>query len=410
MTERERMLAAIAGRPADRIPFAPRMDLWYIAHRARGTVPARFAGCNTVEMAQILGVACHAVGADFTLSGGRDVALRGLGIDNHRDYPYRVELQGLPMQSDDDGEHLRTRIRTSLGEVFTHLQCTGQMARDGISLPFVNAYAITSPGDFDAVAEVFEHLRVIPTPESYAQFSARVGDRGIAVARGPIAASPMHLILHELVAMDRFFYLYHDVRDALHRLCERMTPFFESLLEALATCDAEVVFWGANYDQDLTWPPFFQAEIAPWLRRVADRLHASGKYLLTHCDGENEALLPLYPACRFDVAESVCPSPMTRCSLAQLRAALSPGAAVFGGIPSVCLLPGSMDEARFEAYLDQVFADLGQGDGLIFGVADNVPPDADLSRIQRIAERIEAFGAVEPGQQSDQSASHPSRR
>jgi hypothetical protein len=390
------MLAVIRGEPTDRIPWAPRMDLWYIALRARETVPERFAGLNTAQMADELGAACHAVGADFTLSGGRDVSLRGLGIDNHYDYPYRVELRDLPVHFEQHEGHLKARIETSSGDVTTHLRLTTEMAGGGISLPFVEAYAIESPDDFDGVAEVFEHLQVIPTPDSYASFDSRVGHRGIAVARGPIAASPVHLMLHELVAMDRFFYLYADMPDRIHALAERMTPFFDALLDALAASKAEVVFWGANYDQNLTWPPFFQAEIKPWLRKAADRFHAAGKLLLTHTDGENHALFPLYPGCGFDVAESVCPAPMTRCSLAEIRRQFGREVTVWGGIPSVALLPGTMDDGEFQAYLDDLFANLGSGERLIFGVSDNVPPDADLSRLDRIRDRIEAFGPVNP--------------
>jgi len=206
----------------------------------------------------------------------------------------------------------------------------------------------------------------------------------------------MHLILHELVPMDRFFYLYADRRDALRALADRMVPYFESVLDALLACDAEVVFWGANYDRDLTWPPFFAEEIAPWLRRASARVHAAGKFLLTHTDGENQDLLPLYPECGFDVAESVCPRPMTRLSLAEIRAGVGPRVTVWGGIPSVALLPDSMSEIAFEAYLDELFAGLGAGDRLILGVSDNVPPDADLERMERIAKRIEIFGPVKP--------------
>ena len=396
MTHRERMLATVRGQPTDAIPWAPRMDLWSIARRARGTLPEGFEGLNTVEIARKLDVACHAVGADFSLSGGRDVSLRGLGIDNHQDYPYRVELRGLPIESDDDGENLRTRIRTPAGEVFTHLLRTAQMAREGISLPFVKAYAIRSADDFEAVARIFEHLEVIPTPEAYTAFKRRVGEQGIAVARGPVAASPIHLMLHELIAMDRFYYLYMDEREAMHRLAERMEPVFEALLDVLVGCDAEVVFWGANYDQDLTWPPFFEEEIAPWLRRVSDRLHAAGKHLLTHTDGENRGLLPLYRTSGFDVAESVCPHPMTRCTLAEIRRGMGSDITVWGGIPSVALLDDSMGDAAFEAYLDDLFGALGAGDHLILGVADNVPPDAGLERLERIKERVEAFGPVQP--------------
>jgi len=308
-------------------------------------------------------------------------------------------VRDLPIDFDDDGENLRTLVRTPAGEVSTHLYRTKQMAQEGISLAFVKDYAIHSVDDFEAVAQIFEHLKVIPTPEAYAAFKRRVGEHGIAVARGPVAASPVHLILHELVAMDQFFYLYADELDALHRLANRMEPFFDTALDALTACDAEVVFWGANYDQDLTWPPFFEAEIAPWLKKVSDKLHAAGKSLLTHTDGENRGLLPFYPDCGFDVAESVCPHPMTQLTLAEIRKGMGPNITVWGGIPSVALLDDSMDDAAFEAYMDKLFGSLGTGDRLILGVSDNVPPDANLARLERIKEQIEAFGPVHPKSQ-----------
>jgi hypothetical protein len=280
--------------------------------------------------------------------------------------------------------------------VTTCLQLTAEMARAGISLSFVKAYPIRSTDDFEAVAQVFDHLEVIPTPEAYARFQRRIGDRGLAVANGPLAASPIHLLLHDLVPMDQFFYLYADERDALYRLVERIAPFFEKMLDAAVACDAEVIFWGANYDQDLTWPPFFKAEIAPWLKRVSDRAHAAGKLLLTHTDGENRDLLSLYPPCGFDVAESVCPRPMTHCTLAEIRAGMETKTIVWGGIPSVALLDDAMDSRAFEAYLDGLFGGLETGERLILGVSDNVPPDANLSRLDRIKERIEAFGPVQP--------------
>jgi hypothetical protein len=395
MTYREAMLATIVGQPTEQIPWAPRLDLWTIAHRARGTLPARFQGLNMADLARALDVACHAVGADFTLVNGRDISLRALGIDNHQDYPYRIELHGLPVESSDDGEDLRTLIHAPAGDIFTHLYRSLGMAREGISLPFFKSYAIESPADFEAVAQIFEHLVVIPTPDAYRAFQQRVGDQGLAVARGLLAASPMHLLLHELVPMDQFFYLYADERQAMHQLAERMEPFFEAVLDAVATCDAEVVFWGANYDQDLTWPPFFAAEILPWLRKVSARLHAAGKFLLTHTDGENRDLLPLYRECGIDVAESICPKPMTKCTLAETRAGLTP-TTVFGGIPSVALLDDAMTDTAFATYLDELFGSLGAGDHLILGVADNVPPDANWERLVEIKRRIEQFGAVVP--------------
>ncbi len=392
---RKRILSTIDGLATDGIPWAPRMDLWCIAQRARGTLPERFEGMNTAEIARALNVACHSVRADYTLPREHgDLVLRGLGIDNHPDYPFRVELNTLSVESRSDDENLWTRIETSAGPVAFQLHMDREMTANGVSLPFVQDYPIQSPDDFERVAQVFEHLEVIPTPEKYATFHERIGSGGLAVASGPIAASPMHLVLHELAAMDRFFYLFADDIDGLTEFAKRLEPFFDQVLEAVLACKAEVVLWGANYDQDLTWPPFFDQHIAPWLTRVSDCLHAADKRLLTHCDGENERLLASYPRCGIDVAESVCPAPMTRCSLRTLRDGFGNGTTVWGGIPSVALLSDSMADDTFEAYLEGLFSEFGGAERLILGVSDNVPPDADLDRLVRISERTAAFGPV----------------
>ncbi len=111
MNHRERILAALRGQPSDQIPWSPRMDLWCIALRARGTLPPRFAGLDLVGISEQLDCACHvAQGADYTIVGERDLTLRGLGFDNHPDYPFRVELVGLPMRFEP-----KTHCVTSVG-------------------------------------------------------------------------------------------------------------------------------------------------------------------------------------------------------------------------------------------------------------------------------------------------------
>lgn len=246
------------------------------------------------------------------------------------------------------------------------------------------------------MAQVFEHLEVVPTPEAYTAFHERVGERGVAVANGPLGSSPMHLLLHDVMAMEEFFVLYHDERPAMDELAQRMAPFFDAMIDALAACSAEVIFWGANYDHDTTWPPFFEEQIVPWLQRVSKRMHATGKLFLTHTDGENRSLLHLYPRCGFDVGESVCPKPMTSCTLAEIRKGMGPDVTVFGGIPCVILIDSVTDQKGFEAHMDQFFAELGNGARLILGISDNVPPDVNLSRLDQIKKWIQAFGPVQP--------------
>ena len=396
-THRGRMLAAIRGEPTDLIPWAPRMDLWAIAQRAAGTAPARLAGLGPMEISETLGIGCRVVQADFTRPvSPADLELRALGIERHADFPFRVELRDLPLRADEtDGSH-RVVIETPSGPVVTEFDLTPMMVLQGTYDPRVTRFAIRTPDDLEPVAQVFEHLEVVPQPEGFRDFRDRVGERGLAVASGAIAASPMHLIMHDLMDVEPFVYQYYDDPGSLRQLASRMEPFFEALLDAALACDAEILFWGGNYDQSLTPPSFFRDEIAPWLERVTRRAHARGKLVLTHADGENQALLPLFPACGIDVAESVCTRPMVRQTLAELRAGFGPATAVWGGIPSVALLPDVMGDRAFQQFLDDTFSELGTGERLILGVSDNVPPEADLARLDRIAERIAGFGPVVP--------------
>jgi uroporphyrinogen-III decarboxylase len=199
-----------------------------------------------------------------------------------------------------------------------------------------------------------------------------------------------------LMPMEAFYYAYVDVPDALHALAERMTPFYERMLDVMCASDAEVVWWGANYDQSTTWPPFFAKEIVPYVAHVGDRLRAAGKLMASHCDGENDRLLPHLPDARFDIAESVPTEPMTKCSLKTLREGMGETTTIWGGLPATAFMPGPMSDASFEKHLDKVFGELGSGKRLILGVSDNVPPDVILERLDLVTERVKAFGPVTP--------------
>ncbi len=400
MNHRDQMLAVIAGRPVDRIPWVPRMDLWLVANRARGTLPPELAGpdVDEVTVADWLGTACHALGADRTLvREPRDFALAGLGFDDHPHFPFRLELHDLPLRQTGTFEALATTIGTSHGDVTIRYHWSEAMRRDGISGPMVVEHAVKTVADLAAVAEIFEHLEVVPTPGRYAAYRDRVGARGLAVTQGPIAASPAHLLLHDLMPMLDFFYLWVDERPAIDAFTRRLEPFFDAVTEAAILSGAEVIYSGANYDQGTTWPPFFEGEIVPALRRRGARLHEAGRYLLCHTDGENRQLIQFYPDAGFDIAQSVCPAPMTDLTLRQVREGLGASQTLWGGIPAVALLSDSMPDADFERWLDGLEDEVGAGDHLILGVSDNVPPDADLGRLRRIGDRIAGLSPASAG-------------
>lgn len=382
-------LAALRGENiGGAIPFAPRMDLWYIANRARGTLPESLRDLDLPRLAEVLDIGCHALKADLTLPRpAADYTLLGLGLENHAHFPFRFAWDDLDIRFTVAGEQMTTIIATPHGELRIEMDLTWQMLCDGISMPFVQRYPLQSAADIAPLCHVFEHIRVVPTTAGFQQFSTHVGDSGLPVASGMPAASPMHLILHNLTPIENFWYLYNDEPEAMRRLAAAIEPVYEAVLRATLACDAGVFYWGSNYDQSVTHPPFFRQEIAPWLSHAAQSAHAVGKMLLTHADGNNGALLDLYPSCGVDVLESVCTEPMIPITMRGLVEAVSGRCALWGGIPSVMLLPQQVSTADFDLFLDEFFDQLGACRRCVIGVSDNVPPEADLNRIIKINDK-----------------------
>lgn len=127
------------------------------------------------------------------------------------------------------------------------------------------------------------------------------------------------------------------------------------------------------------------------LKQYAERLHARGKYLLTHTDGENRRLIPLFLEAGFDVADSICPYPMTRIPLEQIYAAFADRITICGGIPATQLCPGSTDEVSFRRYVDELVKRYGHAKRIILGVSDMVTADADISRLKYLNDKILAL-------------------
>ena len=395
MTMKQRMLAVIRGEPTDKLPYVPRLDLWFRANQRAGTLPGKYRHASLFDLVDDLGMGFHAVVPDFRdLRGPEDDVDRALGIYNLKVMPYQTVLENVQRTVRYEGDRTFVEYRTPVGTIRTVVLYDETMRQAGITITHIEQYAFKSEKDYPAIGYIFENARVVPNYEEYLEFARRVGDRGLAVAFVSLAASPIHLLQRELMPMETFFYEMNDHPGELARAAERIGTYWQRVLTVAIACPAEVIFLGANYDATVTYPPFFEEHIQPTLRTFARTLHAKGKYLLTHTDGENTGLLKHYLAAEIDVADSICPKPMTKLSFKEVRDAFGGNITIMGGIPSIALLPSSMPDREFETFLDRFFDDLGAGDHLILGISDTTPPAADFNRLLRIRDRVDAFGAV----------------
>jgi uroporphyrinogen decarboxylase-like protein len=396
MTHKERMLRAARGQWADRLPFAPRLDLWYNAQVSRGTLPARYShGATTRDIADDLGVGYHAVNPDFRrVRAVDDKTDRPLGIYSLFGYPYKAELGDVERIVHREGPVTRVAYRSSAGTATATISYTEEMRQAGASVAWIDEPLIKSVDDYRVVGHIFRNVRLTPDFDNYRAYEAQLGERSFAVGYGLGSISPVHHMMKDLMNHTDFYYHLADHPKEVARLVEDMTPFFVRMVEILADSPAEVVLMGANYDDTITYPPLFKEHLLPWMQRWADLLHAKGKVFLSHCDGENDGILDLLAQSGIDVAESVCAPPMVDVSMSRMRAAFGGKITIFGGVPSVALLQESMSETEFEAYMRALFREIAPGDRFILGVSDMVPPDANWERLVRMAEMVEEWGEL----------------
>src|SRR3990172_13434046 len=86
-SHQSRIMAAFRGAPVDRLPYVPRIDLWYLANSVAGTLPTQHAGRTQNEISRAEGWALHHKYAFASVGEHSDHALlhRGVGIFRTRD-------------------------------------------------------------------------------------------------------------------------------------------------------------------------------------------------------------------------------------------------------------------------------------------------------------------------------------
>lgn len=396
MTHKERMFKAARGEWADWLPWAPRIDLWYNSNSIQGKLPPPFKqGASLDEIADYIGGSYHKIIPEFlNVRSPEDNIDRGLGIYRLWGMPYSPDLVGVEREVKKERDSTLVTYHTPLGSVSCKILYTEEMKQAGISTTWISEHVIKEPKDYKTVGYIFKNIKVVPDYDNYMDFQKKVGDKGFAAAFGNAAGSPMHHIMKEFLDATTFYLEMYDHPKEMQQLCEDMEPYFDQIFRVLADSPAEVIFFGANFDEMITYPPFFRDHIMPYLHKLADMIHPKGKLLLCHCDGENKGLLDLIPETGMDIAEAICPQPMTKVTIREVKEAFKGKVTILGGVPSIALLPDSMSDEEFEHFMKNLFREISPGDRFILGVSDTTPPDAKFERLLRITEMVQEWGEL----------------
>lgn len=366
MTHRERLLAVMAGESPDRIPWVPRMLLWYNAHKKAGTLPHSYKNYTLREIEKDLGIGTPA-------------------RDGH---VFKKTLRNVEVKTDRRGGDLLTEYITPVGTVSSRESSTAELDKAGIQKLEVE-HLIKKPGDYKVVEYIVEHTDYTPTYDEYAAYDEEMGEDGVPmVAAGDC---PIHHFMQKFAGYQKAYYDLNDYPDKVEHLllvmtqCER-----ERAWPLIAESPAKLFLHGLHFGE-ITPPPIFERYIKPYYQELSRLLHQEDKVLTMHADADSKLLLDLIKESGFDMAETFTVHPMVTCTLEDARAAWGNDVIIWGGVPSV-ILEDIYSEDEFEDYMTKLFQAIAPGDSFILGVADNVMPDSKLDRIIKIGRMVEEYG------------------
>ena len=369
MTHRERALAALRGKPVDRIPFIARMELWYNYHHSMGTLPKQYRHASLWDIQRDLDIGIFGFGA--------------WGMSFYKTEHHRVKVK---QWSDDSGNvveyttpHGTLRTRHVLAEELKAADVQGMQIE----------YAFKDPSDYDALLFMLEDMQVVENFDEYGAFVEDIGEDGVALPFSNYV--PMHQVMHRYMGYETFYYELHDRPRQVERVHEALLEQQRQVMALACKCPADAIEVGGNYDESMTPPPVFEQYITGFYKEVAEQFRHAGKILVVHGDGEMKRLLTLLLEADVQVVEALTPAPMTSIDVREVRELWRDKVTLWGGVPAI-LMTDSYTDDEFERYMRDLFDAVAPGDRFILGLGDNVPTDGKFERIVRLAEMVDAWG------------------
>ena len=369
MTNRDRILAILDGRTPDRIPWIPRLQIWYEAHRRAGTLPEPYRRWSL-----------------------RDVERNIFGGTAARDgFVYRTEIRDVEIRPQRIGEmETLTEYVTPVGTVTTRLRSTERLRSQGIQDAEVE-FMLKRREDYAVVEYLIEHTHYRPAFEEYERYEREVGEDGYPMVN--CGDCPFHFWLRTLVGYDQGYYHLADYANEVEKLLGVIADCWrQRLWRPMLDSPARLLMHGHHLSSQMTPPRLFERYILPYYREMSPLFRARGKVLALHADNDTRAILSHIERAGFGMVECFATHPMVPTTLAEARAAWGDRVIVFGGVPSVILEDPFTDE-QFEAHMAELFRTIAPGNAFLLGVADNVMPGAKIERVRRITELVRQRGA-----------------
>ena len=362
MTRKELNLAIFEGR-ADRVLWQPRLETWIRHHAERGTLPGRYNGKSPLEIYDALRCSI------------RYAASAGIERYETREDLVRIEEQ--------HPDHSVSRVRTPVGEVSTVYQ---DIWEDGRRVNHrIVEFPVKTARDLRVAAYLVDRQQFRANVEAFRAAANTVGERAEPTVF--LSSSGFTELIKNWCGLIDTYYLLNDHPAEVEVYMEACDRRDDRLLDAALQLPCRIFNLGDHATNEFTPPPILKKYLLPRWQRIADRLHAAGRFVHTHWDGNSRLMLPYLRETRLDGVEALTAAPMGDMTLEQIKAAVGDRMVVLDLIPAIDFLPNRplKEVLEFTRRIIDMFAPR-----LILGVSDEISEVGEIEKVEAITELVDS--------------------
>jgi len=381
MSNRENLLNLLEGKPVDKLLWSPRLKEWFNAHQTQGTLPEKYEGKSLIEIESMLGAVA---GSSSRVSWKqRAPQPKGHIIDQ--------TFNAVEIEKKTEGKREQITYKTPLGSVTETYLINPEAVEKGLPMQrHLNEHMIKTEKDYEIVEFIYQDITYTPTYDAYLAFEQALGEHGVPIIS--LDRDPMYLIMQNLIGYNRFFYEFYDNRPRIDRLYETLCKKFEAFKSIALNSPATILLAAYHHDGTMMSPAFYNEYMKPYLKPFAAELRKRGKYLGLHADADTRGLFKDVLASGVTFMDCFATAPIVPTTLEEAVDEWEDRVVIYGGVPSNILIPSICSEKDFEAYLDKLFKTISERPcRVLVGIADNVMPEADMGRVEKVARRVEGF-------------------
>lgn len=350
MTSRERIVAALDGRPVDHLPFSP--FLAYVWEH----FPPEIQAMGPLRFHQEIGA---------------DPMWRGTAC------PVAQTTAGVAYNVREDGDMVYTETVTPVGSV----RLGHKRSVEGNTM-FLVEHPLKAEEDYKVQMWIEENAKVSPADQAPVNDSLALEGLpiGMLIPRGKTAFQTM---IEHLAGTEELIYALNDFPETVEALLQVMVENDLKAARMAVDCGYTHFLTFEDSSTQNYSPAMYRRYIMPEIAEYCRILGACGKKYVQHACGHLKGIMAAMKESGVHAVESISSPPTGNITMRETREILGSEVAVIGGIEPTHFLNLRMDELG--PYAEQVISDLSGGP-LVLANSDSCPPGVTMEKFKLVAD------------------------